>query len=217
MVLSSSEVEHWGLWPLAGGRNNEVYSWAGPETPICIKLYTLDERRRAQREWHALTLLAQYGADYAPAPLWIDEASEAPAIGMSLLPGRPLPDVEDVTVALKALAEITRAVCRKSPLNPPLATWDRIDSVEHYLAHVTELWPQQLADHPNDPLTDQPAALGCFHGRCSSLRGAEAPSQLLGVGALSHRGEVGSARWLSGVMVMRQVWAGGFPAAFQRR
>jgi hypothetical protein len=48
-----------------------------PQTPICIKLYKLDERRCAQREWAALTLLAQHGADYAPTPLWIDETSRA--------------------------------------------------------------------------------------------------------------------------------------------
>ncbi|MGH3875260.1 MAG: phosphotransferase family protein [Pseudonocardiaceae bacterium] len=145
-------LQTWRLRPLTGGRNNEVYSWTGPETPICIKIYKLDQRQRAQREWRALTLLAHHGADYAPTPLWIDEASDQPAIGMSLLPGHPLPDVEDTTVALKSLAEITRAL-QEIPLSEPLASWDRIDSVEHYLTRLTELWPQQLADHTDDPLT----------------------------------------------------------------
>jgi predicted Ser/Thr protein kinase len=99
-----------GLRPLSGGRNNEVYAWAKPEVPICIKVYQLDERRRAPREWHALTLLAQHGADYAPAPLWIDEDSAQPIIGMTLLPGNPLPDAKDMPRALKALAETTRAL-----------------------------------------------------------------------------------------------------------
>ncbi|MGH3807304.1 MAG: hypothetical protein ACRDRU_11855 [Pseudonocardiaceae bacterium] len=40
------------------GRDNEVYSWAGPDSPICIKVYKVGERRRAQRECHALNLIA---------------------------------------------------------------------------------------------------------------------------------------------------------------
>ncbi|MGH3755279.1 MAG: phosphotransferase [Pseudonocardiaceae bacterium] len=110
-------LDTWGLHPLTGGRNNHVYSWTAPDAPICIKL---DDRQRAQREWRALTLLARHGADYAPTPLWIDEASDQPAIGMSLLPGHPLLEVEDTTTALKALAETTRAI-QDIPLSEPLA------------------------------------------------------------------------------------------------
>ncbi|MGH3887185.1 MAG: phosphotransferase [Pseudonocardiaceae bacterium] len=103
-------LDAWGQWPLTGGRNNQVYSWVGPDGPICIKVYQVDERRRAQREWRALTLLAHHGADYAPAPLWIHDAAEQPIIGMTLLPGGPLLDAEDMPVALTAPAETTRAV-----------------------------------------------------------------------------------------------------------
>lgn len=152
-VQHQQTLDAWGLHPLTGGRNNHVYSWAGPDTPICIKIYKLDERRRAQREWRALTLLARHGADYAPTPLWIDEASDPPAIGMSLLAGRPVLDVEDITVALKALAETTRAM-QGIPLSEPLARWDRIDSVEHYITRLADLWPRQLAEHPTDPHTN---------------------------------------------------------------
>ncbi|MGH3830461.1 MAG: hypothetical protein ACRDRS_08410 [Pseudonocardiaceae bacterium] len=45
---------------------------------------------------------------------------------MSLLSGCPLLEAEDITVALTALAEITRAV-QDIPLSGPLAGWDRID------------------------------------------------------------------------------------------
>jgi len=170
---TASQAQHqqtldaWELHPLTGGRNNEVYAWTRPENPICIKLYKVDDQRRTQREWRALTLLAHHGADYASIPLWIDEASEAPAIGMSLLPGRPLPDIEDITVALKTLAEITRDL-HEIPLGvgEPLASWDRIDSLEHYLTRFTQLWPQQLADHPDDPLTaDMLTLLRRWHER----------------------------------------------------
>ncbi|MGH3805591.1 MAG: hypothetical protein ACRDRU_02890, partial [Pseudonocardiaceae bacterium] len=44
-------LDAWGLHPLTGGRNNHVYSWTWSGTPICIKIYKLDGRQRAQREW----------------------------------------------------------------------------------------------------------------------------------------------------------------------
>jgi hypothetical protein len=151
-------LDVWDLRPLTGGRNNDVYSWTGPHGLTCIKVYQVDERRRVQREWHALTLLARHGAEYAPAPLWIDEASDQPAIGMSLLPGSPLFDVDDMPGALKALAEITRAL-QDIPLSEPLATWDRIDSAEHYITRLTDVWPQQLAEQADDPRTGDMLAL----------------------------------------------------------
>ncbi|MGH3867776.1 MAG: phosphotransferase family protein [Pseudonocardiaceae bacterium] len=145
-------LDVWDLRPLTGGRNNDVYSWTGPHGRICIKVYQVDERRRVQREWHALTLLARHGAEYAPAPLWIDEASDQPAIGMSLLPGSPLLDADDMPGALKVLAETTRAL-QDIPLSGPLATWDRIDTAEHYITRLTDVWPRQLAEHADDPHT----------------------------------------------------------------
>ena len=42
------------------------------------------------REWRALTLLARYAPDLAPAPLRADLAADPPVIIMSRLPGEPL-------------------------------------------------------------------------------------------------------------------------------
>ncbi|MGH3930351.1 MAG: phosphotransferase family protein [Pseudonocardiaceae bacterium] len=142
-----------GLRPMTGGRNNDVYSWIGPDGPICIKVYKIDERQRIEREWHALNLLARHGSDCSPAPLWIDSASDQPALGMSLVPGLTLPDVDDIPGALKALAETTRAL-QDIPMSEPLAGWDRIDSADHYIKRLTSIWPQQLAEQADDPLTD---------------------------------------------------------------
>ncbi len=77
------------LRPLAGGRNNLVYAWSSPDGPVCIKLYKVDERRRAHREWHALTLLGEHAVEGVPSPLWIDPEPAQPAIGMTFLPGWP--------------------------------------------------------------------------------------------------------------------------------
>ncbi len=147
-----------GLRPMTGGRNNDVYSWTGPEGPICIKVYKVDGRQRIEREWHALNLLAQHGSGCSPTPLWIDSASDQPALGMSLVPGSALLDIDDIPGALEALAETTRAL-QEIPLSEPLAGWDRIDSADHYITRLTDIWPQQLAEQAHDPLTDDMLAL----------------------------------------------------------
>jgi len=96
--------EH-NLRPLAGGRNNRVYAWSSPDGPVCIKLYKVDERRRAHREWHALTLLAEHAVEGAPFPLWIDPEPAQPAIGMTFLPGTSIPDIADKGNALRGMAQ----------------------------------------------------------------------------------------------------------------
>lgn len=153
-------LDAWGLRPLTGGRNNDVFAWSGPDSEICIKVYRkADQRRRVEREWHALTVLAQHTAsDCAPIPLWLDDRADQPALGMSLIPGTPIPDLVDITGALKALAEATRAM-QTIPLAEPLASLDRIDSAEHYITRLTDVWPQQLAEHADDPLTPDMLAL----------------------------------------------------------
>jgi hypothetical protein len=153
-------LDAWDLRPLTGGRNNHVYAWTGPGGEICIKLYRKnDERRRIEREWHALNTLAQHSTTTftptplcTPTPLWRDEHPDQPAIGMSLVPGTPITNLPDIGPALKALAFATQAM-QAVPLAGPLATLNRIDSAQHYLTRITQTWPQQLADVPDEPLT----------------------------------------------------------------
>ncbi len=97
-----------GLRSLAGGRNNAVYERASPDGPVCIKIDRVDDRRRIHREWQSLTLLAEQKITSTPEPLWIDLAPHQPAIGMTLLPGRSLPDLDDKHRALRALAATLR-------------------------------------------------------------------------------------------------------------
>lgn len=54
---------------LSGGMNNAVYRVRLAGQPVCIKLYKVDECRRAEREWQALCLLAKRGLSVAPQPL----------------------------------------------------------------------------------------------------------------------------------------------------
>lgn len=146
----------WGLRSLDGGRNNDVFAWSGPDGQICIKLYKKTDRRRIEREWHGLAHVAGLGC--APAPLWLDEDTEQPALGMTLVPGSPILDVLDPTSAVKSLAEATRAM-QAIPMTSPLASLERVDSIGHYIARLTDVWPGQLADATDDPLTADMLAL----------------------------------------------------------
>ncbi|MFI0418646.1 phosphotransferase family protein [Spongiactinospora sp. 9N601] len=140
----------WALRPLTGGRNNLVYGRADSGHETCMKLYKVDERRRVDREWAALTLMAENDIDQVPIPLWYDPDPRSPAIGMTMVPGKHL-DSTDVS-QLKALATAHTRL-QQLPLRGLLAETDRIDSAAHYIHRLTTIWPQQLADHRDDPLT----------------------------------------------------------------
>lgn len=154
-ALAATLEEH-GLHPLDGGRNNDVFAWTAAPTPICIKLYKKTDRQRVEREWYGLTHVAGLGS--APEPLWLDENPEQPALGMTLLPGAPILDVLDPVTAIKSLATTTRAL-QSVPLKEPLASLERVDSIGHYIARLTDVWPGQLADAADDPQTPDMLAL----------------------------------------------------------
>jgi len=142
------------LRPLTGGRQNHVYLWTPPgghEAVVKI-YYKTDDRRRAEREWAALTLLAARKIEGAPLPLWIDPDPAEPVIGMSLVRGEPLLRAADPHAALQGLADTT-ARMRSVPLSGLLAELPRIDSASHYMRRLTDTWPKLLADHTSDPLT----------------------------------------------------------------
>lgn len=154
-ALAATLDEH-GLHALDGGRNNDVFAWTAAATPICIKLYKKTDRQRVEREWHGLTHACGLGS--APEPLWLDEDPEQPALGMTLLHGSPILDVLDPASAVKALAETTRAL-QDVPLTQPLADMERVDSIGHYIARLTDVWPGQLTDAADDPRTPNMLAL----------------------------------------------------------
>lgn len=149
-----------GLRPLTGGRNNHVYAWDSPEGPICIKVYRLDARRRPDREWHALTLLAAHDVPSVPRPLWRDDDADSPAVGMTLVTGTALSDEapDHHEAGLAGLIETWRHI-HAVQIDGPLADFVRIDSAAHYVERITDIWAKQLADHRSDPLTPRLQAL----------------------------------------------------------
>jgi hypothetical protein len=149
-------LDKWALRPLTGGRNNDVYAWNSPDGEICIKLYKKTDRQRVEREWHGLSHVADLNT--APVPLWLDDHDDQPALGMTLVPGTAIPDIADPAAALKALAEATRMM-QAVPLAEPLRSLERVDSITHYIARLTNVWPQQLAEASDDPQTADMLAL----------------------------------------------------------
>ncbi|RAS59428.1 phosphotransferase family enzyme [Lentzea atacamensis] len=145
-------LESWELEALTGGRNNDVFTWNG----TCIKLYRKTDRNRVEREWHGLNHVADLGI--APRPLWLDEHPDEPALGMTLVPGTPADENAFPLAALRDLARATRAM-QDLPLTEPLAAWPRVDSITHYIARLTDVWPGQLAESDNDEYTAQMLAL----------------------------------------------------------
>uniref|UniRef100_UPI003F49A858 aminoglycoside phosphotransferase family protein n=1 Tax=Nonomuraea sp. CA-252377 TaxID=3240003 RepID=UPI003F49A858 len=148
------------LRPLGGARNNLVYTWDASEQRTVIKLYTGDERRRSEREWHGLTLLQETGIDKAPTPLWLDPSPCHDALGMTYLPGTPVPDLPDdmIAPALKALAGLHSRL-QQLPLQGLHRALPRIDHWQHYIARLTRVWPAQLAAAAHDPETSDMRAL----------------------------------------------------------
>ncbi|MGW5689331.1 aminoglycoside phosphotransferase family protein [Nonomuraea sp. NPDC003754] len=177
--------------PLTGGRQNHVYAARVAGTQICIKIYKIDDLRRAEREWAALNLLADHGCSQAPAPLWCDLSSPQPAVGMTLLHGTPLLnlDAPQRRAALKGMATITQRIHRL-PLTGPLAQ-GRHDSVAHYMRRLTHAWPAQLADHNDDPFTaDMQALLAAWHDSGDAHMLARPAARVLS------RGDANLINWL---------------------
>ena len=186
-------LEHWGLRALTGGRQNHVYAWQDPDRgPVCVKVYyKRDERRRAEREWAALNLLAERGVDEAPAPLWCDTADEEPVIGMTMVPGTCILESADMAAALKATAHATARIQAVAPTGI-LAELERIDNAAHYIARLTDQWPGQLQQAADDPLTaDMLALLRRWHqcGDGELLLGDPSPRIL-------SRGDANLLNWL---------------------
>lgn len=69
-----------------------------------IKRFRSWDRGEHQREWQALTLLAEFAPGLAPAPLSADLDADPPAITMTRLPGKPLASQPVTARHLDALA-----------------------------------------------------------------------------------------------------------------
>jgi aminoglycoside phosphotransferase (APT) family kinase protein len=148
----ASAVRDLGLEPMDGARNNHVYRQLNADgPPRCVKIYKVDDRRRLEREWNALTLLAGHGVTRVPRPLWCADHPHLPIMCMSLLPGAPVADLVDPAPALAALPDLVRQI-HQVPLSV-FRQMERIDSATHYVNRIMRVWPEQLLRHAQDDLT----------------------------------------------------------------
>jgi Ser/Thr protein kinase RdoA (MazF antagonist) len=139
------------LRSLTGGRNNQVFTWDGPDGEICLKLYRTDKRDRATSEYQALTQVAACGITAAPHPLWHDPDPELPAVAMTMVAGQPVPGLAEPTTALPAVVAVLGEL-REIPLGP-FADTPRVHSAALNMRRITEIWPSQLDRYNDEPLT----------------------------------------------------------------
>lgn len=138
---------------LAGGMNNAVYRVQLADQPVCVKLYKIDERQRAEREWQALCWLAERGLGIVPQPLGFSPDPELPAVVMEFVPGVSLSDQQPGSRGVAALAATLKQFYALTPeisayphtvLGTPLGLMQRVES-----------WLSQLADRTDEPLVAQ--------------------------------------------------------------
>jgi Ser/Thr protein kinase RdoA (MazF antagonist) len=141
-----------GARPFAGGYRNAVYEWESPGGPVAVKVYRKDDRLLAEREWLALTLLAACCPGTAPVPLWTDPRPPQPAVGMTVVPGRPCQaGAEPASVARAVVA--TMLEFAQLPLLGQLAAMPRAKRPEHYVRSLTGKWASDLGSSTRDSLT----------------------------------------------------------------
>jgi len=85
-----------------------------PARRVVVKRFVQADRGEADREWRALTLLADHAPGLAPEPIMADLAANPPVIEMSLLPGEPLGGrpltAEQESALVRALGQLWQSV-----------------------------------------------------------------------------------------------------------
>ena len=85
-----------------------------PARRVVVKRFVQAYRGEADREWRALTLLADHAPGLAPEPILADLAANPPLIEMSLLPGEPLGGgpltAEQESALVRALGQLWQSV-----------------------------------------------------------------------------------------------------------
>lgn len=148
-------AEDRGLHAMSGARNNRVYRWVTADGDTqCVKLYKADDERRLEREWNALTLLAQQDVPGVPRALWCVEDPELPIMGMTMVPGTPTAELDDPLPALAALPALANRI-HAAPLVPAFRRLPRVDNAEHYVERIHRIWPEQMHRKPDDECVGQ--------------------------------------------------------------
>lgn len=114
-LQNSARLACLGLRRLDGGFNNTVYAHQGEDQPLCIKVYRVDDRHRAEREWTAISFLAEHGCSVAPKPIAYEPDACAPVVVMEHVEGVHLRQHMPGPVELRALAAALRKLQSLTP------------------------------------------------------------------------------------------------------
>ena len=150
-VDSEALLNRLSVHPLDGGLNNVLYVWKGDLRQWCIKLFKVDERHRAEREWKSICLLTARGLSVAPRPFLFQPSAFMPAIIMEFIPGVPLSKKEIGIRELLALARTLHQIHAivpedvEYPYTVVGSPYDRIIRMQR--------WLEQLESQPTDPDT----------------------------------------------------------------
>jgi hypothetical protein len=121
-----------------------------PARRVVVKSFVHAHRGEPEREWRALTLLAEHAPGLAPEPIRADLAADPPVIEMSLLPGEPLGGrpltAEQESALVRALGQLWQSVPVSRVVQLPGEAGN-----EAQLVSVV----RQLATQAQDPDDDQ--------------------------------------------------------------
>jgi hypothetical protein len=137
---------------IQGGLNNTVYIYVDHDEAVCVKIYRVDDRHRADREWNALQFLSVYQPGLAPKAHWFDPDPEYPAVGMACVHGEPLSHIPITADILAALAEALHQLYAIDLTTHPYP-FMRIGSVLECLSRI-EQWTMQLDSESDSDLVD---------------------------------------------------------------
>ena len=168
--------ETYGLQKFGAGYNNVIYTFADHDRRThCLKCYKVDDRRRAEREWAALTLAKTASAILTPEPIAFSPDALVPIVIMTLVPGTPMSDLHPLRPEqLRAVAEAMRTVYRElSPRDSDIFAmpddvakrisglsrqWETVSPNESDMAREAHaLWLRWLNGRDRDLLQNTPA------------------------------------------------------------
>ena len=161
-----------------------------PARRVVVKRFVEAHRGEPEREWRALTLLAEHAPGLAPEPVLADLAADPPVIEMSLLPGEPLGGrpltAEQESALVRALGQLWQSV----PVSRVVPLPGEADNEAQLVGIV-----RQLAVQDQD-LGDDPVVRAAHSAGLSWLAWAVGESgRLAGQGSYSDPGGGGRAGW----------------------
>lgn len=117
---------------------------------VVTKRFVQAGRGEPDREWRALTLLAEHAPGLAPEPILADLAADQPMIEMSLLPGEPLGDRPLTAAQESALVRAVGQLWQSVPVSRVVAMPGEAGNEAQLVSAVRQLTGQDhdLGDDP---------------------------------------------------------------------